>query len=407
MVTRLKDQPTVVVLGGAGGMGKMAARIVSSYQDLGQLIIADMDLPAAKALVAELTPSAATNLRAVHMDVTDGPALRELLGQADVLLNTTGPFYKLGTVVLEAAISARCHYIDICDDWEPTIELLNYSEKAKAAGVLAIIGLGASPGVSNLLARVACERLDQVDDLYTAWPIDAGSGDFSLDLESDLGADPSAAIVHWAQQISGSIDVIENGLKVSRPPQVPVTLNYPGLGSGTAYTVGHPEPITLHERMNVQNHSANLMVLQRTTAAYVDQVRKEVDADRLSASAAARALSKPRIGRYLRATFAGLTMKSAGKLPGFFAYAKGQRGGLQMRIGVHVKSMPSGMGAMTSTPLALGLRQLLNEGIQITGVHPPESVININPFFDEFARACQTPLTGKDELLIVHEAVDS
>ena len=155
MVTRLKDQPTVVVLGGAGGMGKLAARIVSSYQDLGELIIADMDLPAAKALVTELTPSAATNLRAVHMDVTDGPALRELLGQADVLLNTTGPFYKLGTVVLEAAISARCHYIDICDDWEPTIELLNYSEKAKAAGVLAIIGLGASPGVSNLLARVA------------------------------------------------------------------------------------------------------------------------------------------------------------------------------------------------------------------------------------------------------------
>ena len=161
-------------------MGRMAATIVSSYADLGELVIADLDLQAAEQLVAELAPTAKTNLRAARIDVTDTVALQALLQDLQVVLNTTGPFYRLGTVVLEAAITARCHYMDICDDWEPTTQLLAFNDKAKAAGVLAIIGLGASPGISNLLARLACDRLDQVDNLYTAWSADAGAGDFNL-----------------------------------------------------------------------------------------------------------------------------------------------------------------------------------------------------------------------------------
>ena len=42
------EQPTVVVLG-AGGMGAMAARVASTYADLGQLVVADVpvtNLPA-------------------------------------------------------------------------------------------------------------------------------------------------------------------------------------------------------------------------------------------------------------------------------------------------------------------------------------------------------------------------
>ncbi len=170
------EQPTVVVLGAAGGMGRMAANVASSYADLGELVLADIDVAAAERVVAELTPAARTRLRAARVDVTDGAALRALLADAQVVLNTTGPFYRFGTAVLQAAIASRCHYLDICDDWEPTIELLALSGTAAEAGILAIIGLGASPGVSNLLARLACERLDRVDDLYTAWPIDAGAG---------------------------------------------------------------------------------------------------------------------------------------------------------------------------------------------------------------------------------------
>ncbi|MGA9277626.1 MAG: hypothetical protein WBV89_11740, partial [Ilumatobacter sp.] len=68
----MPDQPTVVVLGAAGGMGRMAANVASSYADLGELVVADIDVAAAERVVAELTPAARTRLRAAHVDVTDG-----------------------------------------------------------------------------------------------------------------------------------------------------------------------------------------------------------------------------------------------------------------------------------------------------------------------------------------------
>ena len=54
--------------------------------------------------------------------------------------------------MLRAAIRAGCHYVDVCDDWEPTLEMLALDTEARAAGVTAVIGLGASPGITNLLA---------------------------------------------------------------------------------------------------------------------------------------------------------------------------------------------------------------------------------------------------------------
>ena len=404
MVIDVPEQPTVVVLGAAGGMGRMAANVASSYADLGELVLADIDVAAAERVVAELTPAARTRLCAARVDVTDGAALRALLADAQVVLNTTGPFYRFGTAVLQAAIASRCHYLDICDDWEPTIELLALSGTAAEAGILAIIGLGASPGVSNLLARLACERLDRVDDLYTAWPIDAGAGDFALDDESVVGAGASAAIVHWMQQISGTIDVVETGQRVSRSPLAPVTIDYPGLGRGTAYTVGHPEPITLREPMNVHGSSANLMLLKRSTAAYLDLIRNDLDAGKLSHEDAAAEITNQRTTRIARAMIGALGRKGAGALPGFFAFARGQRDGRSLRIGVHLHAMPADMAGATSVPLALGLRQLLDGRLDATGAHPPESVIDVASLLDGFALTCNPPLAGMSELVVVNEA---
>ena len=382
----------------------MAARVASAYSDIGELVVADLDLAAAEQVVAELSRSARTRLRAALIDVTEAADLHALLAEADVVLNTTGPFYRLGTVVLQAAIASQCHYMDICDDWEPTIELLALHDAAADAGILAIIGLGASPGVSNLLARLACERLDRVDDLYTAWPIDAGAGDFALDDPSVVGSGTSAAIVHWMQQISGTIDVVEAGQRVSRPPMLPVTIDYPGLGSGTAYTVGHPEPITLRERMNVQDNSANLMLLKRSSAAYLDLIRKDLDAGKLSHEDAAAEVTNQKAMRVARALISALGYTGAGELPGFFAYARGQRDGQALRIGAHLNALPADMASATSVPLALGLRQWLDGRLDATGVHPPESVVDVAALLDGFALACNPPLSGMDDLVVVNEA---
>ena len=153
----------VVALGGAGGMGRVAARTAATLDVTSVLVVADLDGEAAERLAAECGPGAS----ALPVDVTDEAALRRLLGETDVVLNTTGPFYRFGVPILRAAIDARCHYLDINDDWEPTLEMLALDSEARSAGVTAIVGLGASPGISNLLAVSAMRDLDEVTDLVT------------------------------------------------------------------------------------------------------------------------------------------------------------------------------------------------------------------------------------------------
>jgi short subunit dehydrogenase-like uncharacterized protein len=40
------------------------------------------------------------------------------------VLNCVGPFYRFGPPVLTAAIKAGVSYLDVCDDWEPTLDML-------------------------------------------------------------------------------------------------------------------------------------------------------------------------------------------------------------------------------------------------------------------------------------------
>ena len=398
----IPKNPSVIVLGGAGEMGRKAVSIISDFENIGELVVADFDLASAEKIVAKNASEAKIPLKAVSVDVTDSEQLISLLEGKDIVLNMTGPFYRLGVPVLEAAIAAGCHYLDICDDWEPTIDMLALHEKAVESDVIAVIGIGASPGISNILARVVCDRLDRVDDLYTVWPVDAGDerGDaIQVVIEENQGA--SAAIVHWMQQISGEIEVVKEGHRVTQRPMLPVTLNYPNAGEGTGYTVGHPEPITLVKTMGIQGSSASLMLLRKHTAAFIDGLRKQIDAGQLSLEAGAKEIGKPSLLGRLKAAFRSFWFPGPGDLPLFFAWARGEHNGESRVVGATFTSAPAdGMAGITSWPLAIALSQLLDGRITTVGVHPPETVIEPEHFFNMLAQACEPPVDGMEELVI-------
>ena len=128
-----------------------AVRTALDYDFVKEVVIADLDETRGQAFAQKCGPKASFQKIDV-IDVTDQPALKGLFTGADVVLATVGPYYRYGVPILRAAIETRCHYIDINDDWEPTLEMLDLHTKAEKAGITAIVGLGASPGQSNMLA---------------------------------------------------------------------------------------------------------------------------------------------------------------------------------------------------------------------------------------------------------------
>lgn len=197
---------TVLALGGAGTMGRPAVRtLLANRSDLDRLVRADADGERARAVVAGIEDP---RVEARSFDITDGAALAEALGAADLALNTVGPFYEFGATVLAACVDAGVDYVDICDDPAPTEAMLAIDGPAQAAGVTAVVGFGASPGVSNLLATYAAGRLDEVEEVLTAWFTGAGGG----------GDDPPAAAVHGLHVVADRVPTYRNGERIRVAP---------------------------------------------------------------------------------------------------------------------------------------------------------------------------------------------
>ncbi|MFE7590959.1 saccharopine dehydrogenase family protein [Kitasatospora sp. NPDC057512] len=384
----------LLALGGAGAMGRVAARVAAALPGVHELVIADRDLDAARRAAAVLAAGSTVPVRAARVDVTDRPELHAVLADADAVLNTVGPYYRYGLDVLRAAIRTGTHYLDICDDWEPTVAMLELDGEARAAGVRAVLGMGASPGVSNLLAARAAARLDTLTDVYTAWPVDVGPQPGSSPADTGV-RDPngavSAAAVHWMQQISGTVTAVEDGRLVRRPPLRPVVLDLPGGHRGTAYSVGHPEPVTLHRSLRPTGDAANLMVVSVGTAAYLDVLRDDLDAGRLTNETAAADLDRPSVRRTLRAAARAPRLRGPGTLPPFFAAAIGTRGGRPAAVLARLdgaEALLADMAEATGVPAGLGLAQLLDGTVESAGVHAPEEVIDGERFFADLARQC-------------------
>ncbi len=154
---------TVVVLGGSGAVGRVAARTLAAFGSCERVVIADIDLERAREVQADL----GEKVTVVHVDAGDVASVRAVVRGAEVALNCTGPFYKFARPVLQACIDEGVNYVDVCDDVDATIDLLSMDPEAKAAGINALIGMGNSPGITNLLGRLAADML-----LQETWSID-------------------------------------------------------------------------------------------------------------------------------------------------------------------------------------------------------------------------------------------
>lgn len=399
----------VLALGGAGAMGAVAVRTAAYGGGVEHIVIADRDLAAAERLARELA-DASVPVSARRLDVTDGAGLLDALGEADLVLNTVGPYYRFGLTVLRAAIDTGTHYLDICDDWEPTVQMLELDAPARAAGVTAVIGMGASPGVSNLLAAAAAAPLDSVRDVYTAWPVDVTAGGEEAGRDQLIGPDgsPTAAAVHWMQQSSGTITGVRAGSLTEQRPLRPVTLELPGGRRGTAYTVGHPEPVTLQRTLKPTGESANLMVISPSALAYLDVLRRGIDGGRLTNETAARRIAKPDLPGIIRSLPRALTNRGPGTLPPFFAAAFGDRRGRDTAVLAHlnpaagIDALLTDMARATGIPLALGMSQIADGTARRAGVHPPDAVIDSDRFFADLDR--ELGRTGSPPLIVVdHE----
>ncbi|MBU6427563.1 MAG: saccharopine dehydrogenase NADP-binding domain-containing protein, partial [Cyanobacteria bacterium REEB65] len=141
-------------------MGSAATRDLAATSEFERVTVADVDFGAASAFCADLrdprfVPQA--------VDVTNSAELRALFDAHDIILNCTS--YRFGLAITECAIAAGKSMLDLGGLYN-TPKQLAMNVQAQNAGVTIVLGCGATPGITNLMARRGAQQMDSVDEVH-------------------------------------------------------------------------------------------------------------------------------------------------------------------------------------------------------------------------------------------------
>ncbi len=150
----------IIVLGGAGKMGCISVQTLANDPRVDEIVIADIDMENAKT-VADYLDSPKISIQSVN--VNDKVDLVATLKGSDTCLNAT--VYYTNIQVMEACLEAGVHYNDMGGLFYVTRKQLELHDRFKEAGISAILGLGSAPGMPNIQARYAADRLDTIESI--------------------------------------------------------------------------------------------------------------------------------------------------------------------------------------------------------------------------------------------------
>lgn len=159
----------ITLLGGAGFMGAGIVRDLVSDRaiiDITRIRVCDAVRDKMEALKQELGDP---RLELVDLNVTDPAALNAAIAGADICINCVPTLLGFQMTIFEAALAAKVPYIDLGGLGTFTVKQLAEHERFKAAGVTAVIGVGADPGMSNVICRAVADELDEIDKINLYW----------------------------------------------------------------------------------------------------------------------------------------------------------------------------------------------------------------------------------------------
>jgi saccharopine dehydrogenase (NAD+, L-lysine-forming) len=367
---------------GCGEVGQEVVRDLGRYGPFSEVVVATRDPDRARKAVEGI--GGKVRVAFERVEATDAVALESLMrGSFAVAANCVGPNYLHEVRIARCAIAARLPLVDVNDDYETTFEMYALHGDAVAAGIPVVMGLGASPGINNVLVRAAANQLDEIDEIDTAWIM--------------TGPDPGGPALarHLLYSLSGRALTWQDGRLVEVRSFVDgrERIRFPDpVGEIEVFHIGHPEAITLSrsfpgartivDRASFAPPIVNEWIVQlgtmvRDAGGAVEVAGVSVDPMDFAASLFRRKCKAIR----------GVPLEGALRVA-----VSGRSGGKPRRI---VFSSSGRIGLGTGIPASVGAAMLAQGKIDGVGVLAPEACIDPDEFLYElFQRRTVGKLNG-------------
>ena len=258
-----------ILLIGAGGVGDAIVKISADRNFFEKLIVSDYDIQRAEKSVEwvnQHSPEAAAKFQTAQIDASDADQVAALAKEvgATHIMNAVEP--KFVQSIFDGALKAGVNYMDMAmslshvhetDPFNTPAEKLGdwqYDKHAEfeKAGLLALIGTGAEPGISNIFARYAADHLfSEVDEICI---LDGGN----LVVRNDQGEEifaPSFSIWTVIEECLNPPLIWEKdrGWYTTEPFSEPAMFEFPGgIGPIECVNVEHEEVNMLPRTMDAK-----------------------------------------------------------------------------------------------------------------------------------------------------------
>lgn len=365
----------VLSLGGAGAVCQHATRDLTEFSDFDQIVIGDYNLAAAEKLAAEIGDR---RLQVLKLDANDYQGLVRTFKDFDVILN--GLPWEYDMAVTRACVEAGVSGLDVSteeDQWD-------YDAAAKEKDIVFIPGVGATPGITNAMARHAADQLDEVDEIqvyFAAFRCPAPAPGLLITL-----------LWEFHPQTEGRVYYKDGEFHPVGPFAGAKTISFPGpIGQQEVYYIPHPETRTFPKSLG-----AKAVSVHGCFPPHVIRLTKAMLESGLYSQ-------RPITVKGIQTTPYEMMYEVLLQLPesketplwayGLVVEVLGKRDDRQVKITLWNRHPPQeewgGPAAYyknIAIPLSIGVQMIARGDVKVRGVVPPETAIDTSIFFSELKK---------------------
>lgn len=228
----------ILVLGGVGAMATETTIDLVQTSDFEEIMLADVNFKKVEAIVDKLGD---TRLKGARVNAENISEMAAMMQGYDVVAN--GLPRSFCENAMRAAIQTKSNMLDLVSPHEETLAL---DQAAREAGISIVGGVGITPGITNVLARLGADRLDSVEQI-------------DIDFAAFRSIAHSPGLLHvilWEfDPCTENRFYYENGKLIPNPPFSGARIvDFPEpIGRQTTYYVPHGESQTLSKNIEGVN----------------------------------------------------------------------------------------------------------------------------------------------------------
>jgi saccharopine dehydrogenase (NAD+, L-lysine-forming) len=226
---------------GAGGVGNVVAfKCAMNHEIFGEITLASRTLSKCDAIAKNIEEKIGINIKTTSVDADSVPELIELFKfvKPNIVINVALPYQDL--TIMDACIACGIDYLDTANYEHPDTAKFEYKEqwerdeKFKEANIMALLGSGFDPGVTNIFCAYAQKHY--FDEIHTIDILDCNAGDHGYPFATNFNPEINL------REVSAKGRYWENGTWVeTEPMEIMQVWDYPEIGEKESYLLYHEE----------------------------------------------------------------------------------------------------------------------------------------------------------------------